>query len=209
MRHWAGPGMGIADITVVPNRFQVLVGGADNTVRNVNIGAEFNLEGRPRLGAEVPRWYGETVGFWDEDSLITWTANVQGWFTHGSFEHSDQLELVEIYTPRYDGDEYLGLEHEAIFYDPEAFLQPLRQTRFLAKRFELNEWGEAAQTLPYHYIRCNQTIFNVDGHGVPLTPGTKFEYTVEDLYGRPWAAVWERYFEDGMSRPEGESLFGF
>jgi hypothetical protein len=29
------------------------------------------------------------------------------------------------------------------------------------------------------------------------------------MYGRPWAQIWERYFEDGMERPSGESLFDF
>jgi hypothetical protein len=38
--------------------------------------------GVPRLGEAVPRWYGETIGFWDGDALITWTSNIQGWTTH-------------------------------------------------------------------------------------------------------------------------------
>jgi hypothetical protein len=29
------------------------------------------------------------------------------------------------------------------------------------------------------------------------------------MYGRPWAQIWEHYFEQGMQRPEGESLFEF
>ena len=31
---------------------------------------------------DVPRWYGETIGFWDGDTLITWTSNIQGWKVH-------------------------------------------------------------------------------------------------------------------------------
>jgi hypothetical protein len=35
-------------------------------------------------------------------------------------------------------------------------------------------------------------------------------YTVRDLYDRPWARIWEEYFEPGMSRPaEDDSLGGF
>jgi hypothetical protein len=29
------------------------------------------------------------------------------------------------------------------------------------------------------------------------------------MFGRPWAQIWERYFEEGMQRPEGESIFDF
>lgn len=53
--------------------------------------------------------------------------------------------------------EFAGLEHEAVFYDPEAFVQPVR-----------------------------------------------------DLYNRPWARIWEEYFEKGMKRPvEADDLGGF
>jgi hypothetical protein len=34
------------------------------------------------------------VGFWDGDTLITWTSNVQGWFTHGSWEYSSRMQLT-------------------------------------------------------------------------------------------------------------------
>jgi len=33
---------------------------------------------------------------------------------------------------------------------------------------------------------------------------------VPDMFDRPWARVWERYFEEGMTPPETENtLFGF
>ena len=59
--------------------------------------------GVPALGAAVPRWYGETVGFWDKDVLITWTSNIQGWKSHSEFEFSNKLQSVEIYTPMREG----------------------------------------------------------------------------------------------------------
>jgi general stress protein 26 len=31
-----------------------------------------------------------------------------------------------------------------------------------------------------------------------------------DMYGRPWAKIWEQYFEQGMSKPDAtEDLFNF
>ena len=97
----------------------------------------------------------------------------------------------------------LGLEHEAIFYDEEALLRPVRNVRFLARQGTLNDVAPNALT------HCNQTLFLVDGRATPLTPGTEIRHRVEDLYGRPWAAVWEEYFEEGMQRPKGEDIFDF
>jgi general stress protein 26 len=36
----------------------------------------------------------------------------------------------------------------------------------------------------------------------PVVPGREITTTAPDWYGRPWAELWERYFEQGMSRPE-------
>jgi hypothetical protein len=205
MRWWSGPGgPGALDVTVTPTRVQFL-GGSGNAIRNVHIGREFVLsDGVPRLGADVPQWMGETIGFWDGDALITWTSNIQGWFTHSSWEYSNRLQVIEIWTPRKAEDgSLLGLEHEAIFYDEEAFVEPVRAMRFLPRRGNFND------VPPNGLTHCYQTIFPVNGRGVPVAPGTAIEYRVEDLYGRPWAQVWERYFETGMQRPEREDIFDF
>ncbi|HEU4619355.1 MAG TPA: hypothetical protein VFV10_15060 [Gammaproteobacteria bacterium] len=73
----------------------------------------------PHLGEDVPHWYGDTIGFWDHDALITWTSNIQGWYVHGAFEYSNKMQAIEIYSPnRDDNGKFVGLNHEAIFYDP-------------------------------------------------------------------------------------------
>jgi hypothetical protein len=43
----------------------------------------------------------------------------------------------------------------------------------------------------------------------PLSPGDVIEYRIPDMYGRPWADIWERYHEEGMEKPEEEGLFDF
>ena len=46
---------------------------------------------------------GETIGFWDKDTLVTWTANIQPWTEHSAFEWwSGKLETVETFKPYYD-----------------------------------------------------------------------------------------------------------
>jgi hypothetical protein len=59
------------------------------------------------------------------------------------------------------------------------------------------------------YIECLQYNYPIDGVTTPIPPGTTIEYTVPDIYGRPWAGIWERYHEKGMDRPQPPGLFGF
>jgi hypothetical protein len=59
--------------------------------------------------------------------VVTWTSNIQGWKVHGLFEFSSRMQTIEIYTLNRDGKgRFVGLNHEAIFYDPEALVQPIR-----------------------------------------------------------------------------------
>jgi len=193
------------DFVTTPERLQIMGSSAENFIRHFNVGRTFSLSGAvPRLGADVPRWFGESVAFWDDETLITWTSNVIPWITHGVFEHSRLMQTVEIFSPRLGptGD-LAGIEHEIIFYDAEALAEPLRLVQVHIKTGELDEVD------PFIYGRCIQTIFPIDGRPQPLSPGVTIDYTVPDMFGRPWAQIWERYFEEGMERPEGESIFEF
>ncbi|WP_428101420.1 hypothetical protein [Candidatus Rariloculus sp.] len=205
MRRWHAAAVWEHHIMVTPSMVQILAGVARNFITNIHIGREFNMEGTvPRLGADVPRWYGETIGFWDEDTLITWTSNIQGWKTHASIDHSNLMQTIEIYTPNRDEDgNFLGINHEAIFYDPEALVEPVRIIRNYVKTSGFEE-GD-----PYVFIECIQTIFPIDGRATPVSPGQVIEYKVPDMYGRPWAQIWEEYFEQGMEKPEEQDIFSF
>ena len=194
-------------VMVTPHLVQLLMSGAMNFVTNVHVGREFKMDGPvPRLGENVPRWYGETIGFWDEDTLITWTSNVQAWATHSAFEHSNRMQSIEIYTPMRDGDgAFLGLHHEAILYDPEALVQPIRIMMRIAKQADFND----PNANPFVFTECIQTIYPVEGTATPVTPGRILEYEVPDMFGRPWAHMWSKYWEEGMDRPEQEDIFNF
>ena len=198
-------------VVATPDMVQIVAGVADNFITSIHVGREFDMTdvadgGVPRLGAAVPRWYGETIGFWDGDVLITWTSNIQAWKSHSSFEWSNQLQTIEIYTPlRDDAGAFVGFNHETILYDPEALVEPVRIVRNMHK---INAYTDTDET-PYAFIECLQTIFPLEGHAVQASPGSVIEYEVPDMYGRPWAAIWEKYFEQGMSKPEAEDLFKF
>jgi hypothetical protein len=201
--HWAGTGM--HQIMVTPKLVQIQTSVSDNFITQIYIGREFNKSGVvPRLGADVPRWYGETIGFWDGDALITWTSNIQGWTAHGTFEFSNKMQTIEIYSPSRDqGGKFLGLKHETVFYDPEALVEPVRIVRSIVKR------GDFDQGDPFVYTKCVQTIFPINGVAAHVAPSKTIEYEVPDLYARPWAQIWEKYWENGMERPQQEDLFDF
>jgi hypothetical protein len=205
MRRWHQAAIRDHYVSVTPPLVQIMTGIARNFVTNIHVGREFNMEGAvPRLGADVPRWYGETIGFWDGDALITWTSNIQGWKVHASFEFSNKLQTVEIYSPNRDENgNFVGLNHEAIFYDPDAFVEPIRIVRNFTKLSDLTE-GD-----PYIFIECVQTLYPVNGVATPVTPGTVLEYQVPDMYGRPWARIYEQYHEQGMEKPEESDIFSF
>ena len=204
MRRWHEAAVWEHDIMVTPSMVQILAGVARNFITSIHIGRQFNTEGAvPRLGADVPRWYGETIGFWDKDTLITWTSNIQGWKVHAAFEHSNKMQTIEIYTPNRDANgRFLGLNHEAIFYDPEALVEPVRIVRNLVKASGFEE-GD-----PYVFIECTQTIFPIDGTATPVAPGQVIQYRVPDMLGRPWAQIWEQW-EKGMEKPAEKDIFSF
>jgi len=204
MRRLAQYGGGSVNIVMTPELILDIRNAAKTLITQIQIGREFDESGVvPRLGPDVPQWFGETIGFWDGDALITWTSNIQGWISHGGFEFSNHLQSIEIYTPREDASGMLiGLKHEIVLYDDEAFAEPLRIVHYLDRQAELNE-GD-----PLVYMECVPAAFPVDGDTTPVASGRRVEYIVPDMFGRPWAQIWERYHEEGMERPEEESLFG-
>jgi hypothetical protein len=53
------------------------------------------------------------------------------------------------------------------------------------------------------------TIYPLDGRATPVSPGTQLRYKQPDMFGRPWARIWEEYHEKGMQRPKNEDIFDF
>lgn len=206
MRRLAQYGGGRINLVMTPELVLDMRNSAKTLITQIHIGREFVEEpgAVPRLGPAVPQWFGETIGFWDGEALITWTSNVQGWINHGGFEFSNKLQSVEIYTPRKDdAGRHVGIKHEVVLYDEDALVQPVRIVQLWEKLGDLNDND------PFVYMECIPHIFPIDGIATPVSPGASFQYEYLDMYGRPWAQVWERYHENGMQRPEGEDIFSF
>ena len=205
MRRFAQYGGARVNLVVTPELVLDIRNAAKTLITQIHIGRSFNEEGVvPRLGPDVPQWFGDTIGFWDGEALITWTSNIQGWISHGGFEFSNRLQSIEIYTPRKDpSGTLIGLTQETVLYDVEAFAAPLRIVQHLDRLDSGNE-GD-----PFPIMECVPQSFPVDGHTTPMSPGQTFQYTVPDIYGRPWAQIWERDHEKGMTRPaEQKGRFG-
>jgi hypothetical protein len=198
IRWWSQPSQaGNFQLTMTPWNIQFLSGIADNFLRQVMVGKTEHVQ-------KVPQWYGETIGFWDGDALITWTSNIQGWVSHGIHEFSNRLQTIEIYTPRHDADGTLiGLKHEIVLYDDAAFVEPVRVVQWL------DRVGDFLDGAPVPNDVCVPSIFPIDGIATPVSPDQTIEYVVPDVYGRPWAKIWEQYHEDGMSRPPEDDIFDF
>ena len=191
IRWWAQPSAaGNFQLTTSTWQVQFLSGIADNFLRQVLIGKEHVQK--------VPQWYGETVGFWDGTTLVTWTANIQGWtLTHSMFDTSDKLETIETFKPALDvNGKFLGLDHETIFYDPDAFVAPVRASFRFARMATPDDPNRR-----YTFIECLSNIQNTDGRPKQLTNA---DPRYVDYYGRPWSKNWEKYFEAGWEKPAEE-----
>ena len=63
---------------------------------------------------------------------------------------------------------------------------------------------------PYVFVECIQSIFPIEGIATPVSPGTVIDYKVPDMYGRPWAQIWDEYFEGEMQGAgDDEDIFSF
>jgi hypothetical protein len=192
LRWWTQfSGGGDFQLIMTPWIVQTLGGTGDNFLRQVYIGKQ-HMD-------KVAQWYGETVGFWDGTTLVTWTANVQAWgISHCMFEFSDKMEAVETWKPVYDHGNFIGLDHDTVFYDPVAFVQPLRVTYRYVKIA-----SPSAPNYRYTYIECLSNIQDVNGRPTQLTAG---DPGYVDYYGRPWAQDWETYFEKGWQKPADNTV---
>jgi hypothetical protein len=193
MMRWWAQGVRNIQVSVTPHQVQLLSGTALNFLRQILIGQKHV--------SLISQWYGETVGFWNEETLVAWTDHVQGWsMSHALPEFSSELEAIEIF--RRDADRNIHLE--ITIYDPLAFVAPLR----LEAIYSYVEGPDSE--MRYQWKECQQALWNVNGRLQPVVPGTVIDYRIPDWYDRPWARVWEEYFEEGMQRPQAdEDIFEF
>ena len=180
MRRFAQYGGARVSLVMTPDLILDIRNAAKTLITQIHIGREFNEEGVvPRLGPDVPQWFGETIGFWDGEALITWTSNIQGWISHGGFEFSNKLQSIEIYTPRKDAARQADRHQTG-----SRAVRPGSVRRAPSHRPEPRQAQRPQRGDPFPVMECIPQSFPVNGHTTPMSPGQTFEYTAAG-YLRP------------------------
>jgi hypothetical protein len=134
--------VGAEEFIVTPERVWALAAGnAENYIRWIYTDGS----GHTPKEAEFSKWHGESIGFWDGDTLVVHTNQIRGW-KGGVSEYSDKLETVETY--RRMGDR---LEGDITLYDPDVLVRPVTAKM----RFELDR--QTRPELRPLYNTCTDT----------------------------------------------------
>lgn len=148
---------GIPRATYSPYPFQIV-----QSPKHIMMAYEFASASRTVYMEKVPEaqsdsWMGHSTGRWDGDTLVIDVTglNEQSWFDRAGDFHSNQLHVVERYTPL--GAE--ALRYEAVMEDPQTFSRPWKISMPLYKHLEkgaqLNEFKcvEFVEELMYGQYR--------------------------------------------------------
>jgi len=164
------------EFIVTPDRVWTLAAGnGENYIRWIY------TDGSPHSpeAFRYPKWHGESIGFWNGDSLIVYTNQIKGW-KGGLSEFTDNLETIERY--RRNGDR---IEGEITLYDPEVFIKPVH----VKMRFERDP--ETRPELRPLFNTCTDTNgpssnVHMDDRGVlnERLPGDPLYWDATDP--RPW-----------------------
>ena len=133
---------GIPRATYMPYPFQIV-----QSPKYIVMAYEFASASRTIYMEKVPEapfdsWMGQSVGRWEGDTLVVDVTglNDQTWFDRAGDFHSDQLHVVERYTPI----SAEVIQYEATIEDPQVFSRPWKISMPLYKHLEkgarLNEF---------------------------------------------------------------------
>ncbi len=107
--------------------------------------------------APIDSWMGYSTGRWEGETLVVDVKgfNDQTWFDRAGNYHSDQLHVVERYTPISQD----ALMYEATIEDPQVFTKPWKISMPLYRRLEKNaailefKCVEFVEELMYGHLR--------------------------------------------------------
>jgi hypothetical protein len=168
--------VGAEEFLLTPARVVTLgAGNGNNTTRWIY------TDGSPHSPEQFQfaKWHGESIGFWDRDTLIVHTNQIRGW-KGGLSEYTDDLETVEQY--RRNGD---MIEGEITLYDRKVLVRPV------TARLRFSRNPESRIELRPLYNTCTDTngpstkVF-MDEHGLlnVRLPGDPLYWDSTDP--RPW-----------------------
>ena len=123
---------GVPRATYMPYPLQVFQSREALLIAYEYAGAVRNILFKDPGPAPIDSWMGQSVGHWEGDTLVVEVTgqNDSTWFDRSGDFHSDQLKVVERYTPTGPGT----LRYEAEITDPEVFTRPWRMRMTLYRR---------------------------------------------------------------------------
>jgi hypothetical protein len=115
-------------IVQTPNQISILYEYA-HTVRNVFMNS-------PHPKGPIEWWMGDSRGKWDGDTMVVDVVhfNNQTWFDKAGNHHSEELHVIERYTP-IDRDH---MQYEVTIEDPKVFTRAWKMSMPLYRRIERN-----------------------------------------------------------------------
>ena len=135
-----------------------------NGIRRVYIGAEHsNVYG-------THSWYGDIIGFWDGDRLITNTVDLlPAGYTRNMPLTSNQFESVEIWELKTAPDGTERLEVQATFYDSFALVKPVHAVFAFRRGTVIEEAGH--RVLHWECVGATNARQDPDGSTGFFLPG--------------------------------------
>ena len=136
----------------------------DSGTRRIYIGQEHkNLTG-------THSWYGDIVGFWDGDKLVTHTVDLlPADFTRWAPMTSNQFESVEVWELKQYPDGIERLEVQVTFYDSYAFTKPVHAVYAFRRATSLEEAGY--RVVHWECELTNNALMSDDGSTTYKLPG--------------------------------------
>jgi hypothetical protein len=128
---------GVPRITYMPFPFQIV-----QSRNQVNILYEYDhairyvYMNKPHPQGHIDWWMGDSRGRWEGNTLVVDVVdfNDETWFDRAGNFHSDELHVVERYTPT--GPDHMN--YEATIEDPKVFTRPWKMSMTLYRRQDRN-----------------------------------------------------------------------
>jgi hypothetical protein len=125
---------GVPRATYMPYPFQIFQSSKAITIAYEYDGAFRNIFLKDPGPAPIDTWMGQSFGHWEGDTLVVDVTGLdeRTWFDRSGNYHSDQLHVIERYTPR-SAD---TLWYEATVEDPKVFTKPWKISMPLYRHVE-------------------------------------------------------------------------
>jgi hypothetical protein len=127
---------GVPRATYMPHPFQIVQSADSLLIIYQYAGAVREVYFQDPGPAPIDSWMGQSVGHWDGDTLVVEVTGQHDmtWFDRAGNHHSDELKVVERYTPMSP----YHLHYEARIEDARTFTEPWTISMPIYRRMEPN-----------------------------------------------------------------------